>query len=880
MVLVKGSGSETRPLHAGRSLTRDGDNLSLGEEDPESDGIFVEARTPGLGLGIKSRRARCSLKIAAVVMATAGTLAFLAIALPSRQRQDRRRRRQGFQHVGAQPGLQWLEASYGTVVQNFGEDCWESCGKKGGLCEGYCGRGNACCRYLDSTDPPECHGVLDFGASTLHTCVAPVDPAFKVTLHSETVQNWGQDCAGECGESGYCQEFCGMGNACCKFADPLTAPECGGITDWGAKDRFTCVAPVHAEYLVAKAPQGSNIKNWGLDCWDSCKEAGLCQEFCGLGNACCKFKSPQDPPECHGITEWGAKDRHTCVIPANPYYQTLPVATKSTVQNWGLDCLQACKDAGYCQEFCGIGNACCQFGDALPRPECMGVQDFGSKDRFTCVAPVNPGFITADPPKGTVVKNWAADCWSECKSMAGYCPEFCGMGNACCRFNSPQAPPECQGIMDFGAKDRHTCVAPVSPVWQLQLNSTVQNWGQDCWAGCRNSPGACPDFCGVGNACCRFGGLEDPPECHGILDWGAKNHHTCVKPVNKGVLVNHYAQDCWEHCNGAGYCEGWCGEGNACCRYASKEDPDECGGVVFWPRKDRHTCVRGAAALPGVPKATGECIPGEVKSASGACRKATGPELMVFYMYQAVNDALGSRVGHWALGNTNSGNVEGVLAHLQRDVVVTCPRKGGINRIIRYVVNIKNPDALFAAPLHYQFGPYIQFENGQCMFNSTQCSSIWSRYGYSVGCTARNTLDAMDPVFGGKPGPVMYSLPGRCPSEPLGAAFAKSAACSISEPGGECSAPDGSPTCTWKAEYAGEIRIDELSGITDPLGFCRDGGVEYDPTTDKGTGTTFWNGRRNPELGRHRADYVRELFKMKYPNYPVTLGEPDCDWRR
>merc|ERR1740121_2590399 len=174
-------------------------------------------------------------------------------------------------------------------------------------------------------------------------------------------------------------------------------------------------------------------------------------------------------------------------------------------------------------------------------------------------------------------------------------------------------PPECQGIMHYGAQDKYTCVAPVNPLWQIQVKSDVQNWGQDCWWSCGETGGSCPEFCGIGNACCRFGHPGDPPECHGIVEWGAKNHHTCVKPVNKALLVNHMFTDCWDHCNGAGYYESWCGKGNACCRHWSKTDPDECKGVQWWPTHTQHTCVRAAPPHPGVPEqGDGECIPGEV----------------------------------------------------------------------------------------------------------------------------------------------------------------------------------------------------------------------------------------------------------------------------
>jgi len=663
-----------------------------------------------------------------------------------------------------------------------------------------------------------------------------------------------------------------MGNACCKFGAASDPAECGGVAAWGSKDRHTCVSPVRPEYVVALSSNSTTMQNWGQDCWEACGDAGLCQEFCGQGNACCRFKSHDDPGECHGVTEFGSKDRHTCVVPVNFYFLATLEATPG-VQNWGQDCLGLCNNAGYCQEFCGMGNACCKWGEANAPAECQGVTALGSKERHTCVAPVSPAFKTAPKTNETSVLQWGNDCWQACDG-AGYCPKFCGMGNACCRFGSAKDPAECKGVADFGAKDRHTCVAPVDVTWKVQTNSTVKQWGEDCWSACNRIGGVCPDFCGLGNACCAFGSGEDPPECHGIAEWGAKDKHTCVRPVDQ-LYVNHLSEDCWSHCDGAGMCEAWCGAGNACCRFYEGSDPDECKGVTYWPIHSHHTCVKATSAHPGVPDAPAEseCIPGEVRNAEGACRKAANTTIMTFYMYRATNDKWGAH-----LANANLGNVDGVLWFLHNQVVTSCPRKENINRIVRYVVTMRNPATLFEGNLHFQFGQYTDFQEGKCMFNNSNCSDLWKKYGYAVGCQPLDTLGVDLPNYPGSP--VWYSVPGPCPAAAMDWAGAKPFGCWTDEPGGICASPDGTKNCTWKAEYAGEIRVDELSGVTDPAGFCSAGNKEYDPDTDAGVGTTFWNDRRSAEQGKRRADYVRELFAMKYPNYPATLGEPKCDWWR
>eukprot|EP00931_Biecheleriopsis_adriatica_P024558 TRINITY_DN15268_c0_g1_i2.p1 TRINITY_DN15268_c0_g1~~TRINITY_DN15268_c0_g1_i2.p1 ORF type:complete len:381 (+),score=65.13 TRINITY_DN15268_c0_g1_i2:98-1144(+) len=56
--------------------------------------------------------------------------------------------------------------------------------------------------------------------------------------------------------------------------------------------------------------------------------------------------------------------------------------------------------------------------------------------------------------------------------------------------------------------------------------------------------------------------------------------------------IRHYARDCWKHCGGAGWCPNYCGDGNACCRWGFRgRDPAECSTVHFWPILHTHTCV-------------------------------------------------------------------------------------------------------------------------------------------------------------------------------------------------------------------------------------------------------------------------------------------------
>eukprot|EP00443_Scrippsiella_acuminata_P048635 CAMPEP_0115210618 /NCGR_PEP_ID=MMETSP0270-20121206/22340_1 /TAXON_ID=71861 /ORGANISM="Scrippsiella trochoidea, Strain CCMP3099" /LENGTH=594 /DNA_ID=CAMNT_0002624279 /DNA_START=60 /DNA_END=1844 /DNA_ORIENTATION=+ len=146
---------------------------------------------------------------------------------------------------------------------------------------------------------------------------------------------------------------------------------------------------------------------------------------------------------------------------------------------------------------------------------------------------------------------------------------------------------------------------------------------------------------------------------------------------------------------------------------------------------------------------------------------------------------------------------------------------------------------------------------------------------------------------------IWYSLPGGCPNSTLGD---KSDACLASMPGGHCNVVNGEKDCTYNAEYAGEIRLDDLSGILDEKngirtyddwwknayiwcmgavargerkGPCKHN-VEYSVLTDEGVGTDFWNGKHDMEQGLRRMNRVRQLFREKYPHLPDTFEEPAC----
>jgi len=458
------------------------------------------------------------------------------------------------------------------------------------------------------------------------------------------------------------------------------------------------------------------------------------------------------------------------------------------------------------------------------------------------------------------------DCWAPCGNSAGDCPIFCGAGNACCRRGAAD-PPECHGVTNFWTA-HHECVEPVRSV-------RLKHQGQDCLTLSCRVGGDCK-WCGEGNACCKQGDSSDPPECSNITAFPALATHTCVTPTQH-VPLKHKYQNCWEFCgNRAGPCS-WCGDGNLCCRSGQESDPPECRSVIEFPTIQYHTCVRPMnpvtnstnsgqlsglpTPLPTSPKSL-ECPANHIRTSIG-CQKSFAPKAFEIYMYRAVSDE------DYPFENVNAANAGGVLRYLHDEVVKHCPRKFSITRIRRFRLIIRTTDKLFAIPPHAHFGPYVAFDKGQCTVPN--CPEIWGKYGYVVGCQNQGTSVAHYPHA------IWYSVPGRCPSQDF---RNKSASCIQQEHGGQCKTPNGFSNCTWHVEDAGVVHLHDLSGIYNYSFRCNEGYREYNPATDQGVGTSFWNGKQDTASCAYRIDLLQRLFKTRYPNIPEALAEPDCDWWR
>jgi hypothetical protein len=92
----------------------------------------------------------------------------------------------------------------------------------------------------------------------------------------------------------------------------------------------------------------------------------------------------------------------------------------------GAPCHAQCGGhAGFCPAVCGEGGACCRrgFADSAELAECgFGALGTASGGHVCVVA--DPRAREGQP------------CHEQCGGHAGFCPEYCGKGGACCRVGS------------------------------------------------------------------------------------------------------------------------------------------------------------------------------------------------------------------------------------------------------------------------------------------------------------------------------------------------------------------------------------------------------------------------------------------------------------
>lgn len=322
---------------------------------------------------------------------------------------------------------------------------------------------------------------------------------------------------------------------------------------------------------------------------------------------------------------------------------------------------------------------------------------------------------------------------------------------------------------------------------------------------------------------------------------------------NNHTGVWHYALPCYNQCKGkGGFCASYCGPNNACCKFSNRQDPAECHGVRLWPAQTYYTCVdpgmtQDANSIAGASTGTpGELIYANVPS----LLQPSNAPVFTFYMYRVQSAQT------YDPENQNMANLAGALWYLHNEIVwhTGLQRSGTYfadpkTRIERFKVSTKATQPL--VDLGMNFGPVDAFDLTRCT-GPYQCENF-KTFGYTVGCEDWNGGAASFPhqQWVGKnmyPGAKWYSLPGPCPSAGIGS---KTAACVRQEPGGACRGTDTMPTgsgdCTYVYEKMGEIAIDDLEGLSSPGIFKAMGNTEYDQSTDKGKGMSFWDDKMSQE---------------------------------
>eukprot|EP00931_Biecheleriopsis_adriatica_P019010 TRINITY_DN13096_c0_g1_i1.p1 TRINITY_DN13096_c0_g1~~TRINITY_DN13096_c0_g1_i1.p1 ORF type:complete len:479 (-),score=79.13 TRINITY_DN13096_c0_g1_i1:49-1485(-) len=313
---------------------------------------------------------------------------------------------------------------------------------------------------------------------------------------------------------------------------------------------------------------------------------------------------------------------------------------------------------------------------------------------------------------------------------------------------------------------------------------------------------------------------------------------------------------------------------------------------------------------PALPASTTDVAPGVLVSEKSALPWAepallnnpSSAPLHTFYVYRAVSGE------SYPPLNTNLANLAGALWYLHHEVVIATPRKFNINRILRLKVQVRATEPLHRIGMN--FGVRFAFDKGQATgpfvcgrknhsdeyspefcgnangadggFDKSQYIHLnhykdtfeWSEYGYFVGCNKLGEYPyPMDPVY--YPNARWYSFPGLCPSKLY---YEKDGSCQVSAPGGYCPGvePNGNGTCTWNYEHAGEISLDELTGIkrSEAVNLAV---KEYDPITDEGSHFHWWDGINSTAKNEKRIQQAEALFAKKFPEMS-NLTEPACDF--
>lgn len=196
------------------------------------------------------------------------------------------------------------------------------------------------------------------------------------------------------------------------------------------------------------------------DCLEHCQnQTGFCS-FCGQSQACCSrhashASSPAEPRECWDIpVEHFASVKYQCVNPTH-------VVSASEA---GAAAAVAARHAGKTAQEQTAAAAL-----AASNAEIMTFSETVAAAQHAALAAAADGGLSSDevpPDAGSVAAKDAAplvqvggDCYESCGKKSGYC-NFCGKGNACCRYGW-QSVDGCRGVVSYSVH-KHECVWPGS----------------------------------------------------------------------------------------------------------------------------------------------------------------------------------------------------------------------------------------------------------------------------------------------------------------------------------------------------------------------------------------------------------------------------------
>ncbi|CAK9023697.1 Uncharacterized protein SCF082_LOCUS16306, partial [Durusdinium trenchii] len=251
--------------------------------------------------------------------------------------------------------------------------------------------------------------------------------------------------------------------------------------------------------------------------------------------------------------------------------------------------------------------------------------------------------------------------------------------------------------------------------------------------------------------------------------------------------------------------------------------------------------------------------------------------LMTFHLFRVQ-----SETNYSCCANADLTTAGAAMFYLHNEIVWHAKTRAGTNfadpktRIVRYKVLTKATQPLWE--LGMNFGVMNEFDITQCT-GPFDCENF-QRFGYTVGCenwvegSAANFPHQKWNLLNKYPKTSWFSLPGPCPLSKLGQ---KSKECVEQQPGGRCPdgmEPNGQGDCTFITSYAGEVKIDDLVGISNYQEFIDSGGREYDRMTDQGVHMNFWDGRFDSVLDEWRTAKLLELFDKTYPTDP-TIEAPE-----